>query len=916
MPTPIFEIVAVTDQRPDPDALLERIERDAASAGRGRLRIYFGASAGVGKTYAMLAAARALRDEGREVVVGVVETHGRRETEMLLLGIESIPLARVDFRGTALPEFNLDAALARRPALMLVDELAHTNVPGSRHAKRWQDVDELLAHGIDVFTTLNVQHLESLNDVINGITGIQVRETVPDTFFDDADEVMLVDIPADDLLARLKAGKVYVPEQIEHAARNFFRKGNLMALRELALRRTADRIETDVQAYRSDKSILKVWKTEASLLCCVGPRPGAEHVVRSAARLATQLGVEWMAVYVETPRLARLPAAERDRILRAVRLAQELGGQTAIVSGGDVAAAIVDFARSHNCSKLIVGRPAAPREWPWPRGLARQAATLAPEIDLIEIGRGETAASEPAPAANAANATMPVDDARRTQRRLRYAWTLAACAATTLVAVALVPFFDLANLVMLFLLGVVLVGMRWGRGPAVLAAFVNVAAFDFFCVPPRFSFAVSDAQYLLTFAIMLAVALIIGQMTAGLRYQARVAAYREERARALYEFARDLSSLLQVEDVVVTATRAIARTFRGEVAILVLGDDDRLQLHPGDGAPAGVDAGTAQWAFDHAQAAGLGTDTLAGSAYLYVPLRAPMRTRGVLAIRPESSRMLQVPEQRRQLDTFCALAAIALERVHYVDVAQKALLRMESERLRNSLLAALSHDLRTPLASVIGLAESLALTKPPLSAAQGESARAIADEARRMVALVNNLLEMARIESGDVKLRRDWLPFEEVVGSALKSAQAALARHPVTVDLPPDLPLVELDATLIERVLYNLLENAAKYTPDGSRVGIAAEVAGGNLLVTVSDEGPGIPAGQEELIFEKFTRGAHETATPGVGLGLAISRAIVAAHHGTIHAANGPSGGARFSFTLPLGNAPQAPAELAAKSPA
>jgi two-component system sensor histidine kinase KdpD len=392
-----------------------------------------------------------------------------------------------------------------------------------------------------------------------------------------------------------------------------------------------------------------------------------------------------------------------------------------------------------------------------------------------------------------------------------------------------------------------------------------------------------------------------------LRYQARVASYREERSRALYEFARDLSSLLQTEDVVATAAKSIGRTFRGDVAILVLDENDRLQLRPEGGLQAGVDAGTAQWAFDNAQAAGLGTDTLAGSEFLYLPLRAPMRTRGVLAIRPESPRVLLVPEQKRQLDTFAALAAIALERVHYVEIAQKALLRMESERLRNSLLAALSHDLRTPLASLIGLAESLALTRPPLSGAQQESAQAIADEARRMSALVNNLLEMARIESGEVRLRRQWLPLEEVVGSALKSAQAALARHPVTVSLPPNLPLVEFDATLIERVLYNLLENAAKYTPDGTRVTVAAEVVAGNLVVSVSDDGPGIPRGQEELIFEKFTRGSRESTTPGVGLGLAISRAIVDAHRGTIRAANNPAGGARFSFTLPLGNPPPAP---------
>jgi len=894
------------NERPDPDRLLAEVKAQEAAAQRGHLRIYFGASAGVGKTYAMLAAARALRSQGRDVVVGVVETHGRKETEALVQGIEMLPLAERAYQGRTLREFDLDAAIKRRPALILVDELAHTNVEGSRHPKRWQDIEELLASGIDVFTTLNVQHLESLNDVVGGITGISVWETVPDTFFDNADEVMLVDIPADDLLARLAAGKVYVPEQIERAARNFFRKGNLMALRELALRRTADRVEDDVQAYRSDQAIERVWKTEASLLSCIGPQPGSDDLVRSAARLATQLGIEWTAVYVETPTLQRLPALERERILRTMKLAQELGAKTAILSGEDKAALVVEYARTHNCSKVVVGRAGRTRAWPWARGLAQRVAMLAPDVDLIEIGRGEAGTTD-RPSAGAARAEP--DDPRRDTKRLRYLWALVACAATTIVATALLPYFDLANIVMLFLLAVVLVALKFGRGPAVLAAFISVAAFDFFCVPPRLSFAVSDAQYLLTFAVMLAVALIIGQMTAGLRYQARVASYREERARSLYEFARDLSSLLETQQVVDTAASVIAQTFRADVAVLVPDDKERMVVRNEGGAGLPVDIGAAQWAYDRALPAGVGTDTLAGSAFLYLPLRAPMRTRGVLAIRPENSRVLLVPEQQRQLDTFAALAAIALERVHYVEIAQQALIQMESERLRNSLLSALSHDLRTPLAALVGLAESLAMTTPSPSGTQLETTQAIAEEARRMNALVNNLLDMARIQSGDVKLRRQWLPVEEVVGSALKSAQSALARHRVEVELGRDLPLVELDPTLIERVLYNILENAGKYTPDGTTIRLTAELSGDDLLVAVSDNGPGLPKGQEEAIFEKFVRGARESSTPGVGLGLAISRAIVDAHRGKIWAENNPAGGARFCFTLPLGTPPAAPSE-------
>jgi two-component system, OmpR family, sensor histidine kinase KdpD len=895
------------NSRPDPDQLLSDYNAEEARARRGKLKIFFGASAGVGKTYAMLLAAKAQRGQGLDVVVGVLETHGRAETAALLEGLERIPLLELLVQATAISEFNLDAALARKPALILVDELAHTNAPGSRHPKRWQDIEELLDAGIDVFTTLNVQHLESLNDVVGGITGIRVWETVPDTFFDEADDVVLVDIPADELLIRLKAGKVYLPEHVDRASRNFFRKGNLMALRELALRRTADRVEDDVQAYRTDKSIDAVWKTEASVLCCVGPDASGEHLVRSAARLATQLAVEWTCVYVETPKLQRLPAVERERILRTLKLGQDLGAKTAILASSEPAAALVEYARGHNCSKLMIGRSNRRSLWPWPPSMAAQLAQLAPDADLVETGNSALGTQPQHPASRVADADS--DEPRRARKRIRYAWTILACAVTGLLANVLFPYFDLANIVMVFLLTVVLVAVRFGRGPAVLAAFVSVAIFDFFFVPPRFSFAVTDAQYLLTFGVMLAVALIIGQLTAGLRYQARVARHREERARVLYEFARDLASLLQTEQVVQTSIGVIARTFSAEVAMFVADTQDRLQFAGKSTADVTVDAtaGAAQWAYDNSQEAGSGTDTLAGSKFLYLPLLAPMRTRGVLAVRPENRRLLLIPEQRRHLDTFAALAAIALERVHYVEVAQQALLHMESERLRNSLLSALSHDLRTPLTALRGLAESLALTRPALSIAQLETSQAIAEEARRMSALVNNLLDMARIQSGDVNLRLEWHPFEEVVGSALKSAQSALTSHTVRVDLTPDLPLVEFDAALIERVLYNLLENAGKYTPVGSSIQLSATVDRDTLRVAVSDQGPGVPSGQEESIFEKFTRGDRESATPGVGLGLAISRAIVEAHRGKIWAENGPTGGARFIFTLPLGTPPKMP---------
>jgi len=904
-----------SEQRPDPDLLLAKVKQQEAEAHRGKLRIYFGSSAGVGKTYAMLLAARKLKSEGRDVVIGIVETHGRSETAVLLDGLEVLPPKAMAYRGKELTEFDLDAALLRRPALALVDELAHSNVQGARHPKRWQDVEELLAAGVDVFTTLNVQHLESLNDVVGGITNVRVWETVPDTVFDDADEVVLVDIPADELLERLKAGKVYVPLQAERAANNFFRKGNLMALRELALRRTADRVEGDVQAYRVDKSIGSVWKTANALLTCVGPDAGAERVVRAAARLASQLNAEWHAVYVETPGLQRLPAVRREKILATLNLAKDLGATTAVIADPDVAMSVIAYARSHNLSKLVIGRDPARRLWPWQRSSGQKLAMLAPDIDLVEIGRAE-GAMQNGPAAK--NIASPPDSPgaesadRRRAKRLRYMWAALACVAATLLSMPLAAHFDRSNIVAIFILTVVLVAVRFGRGAAALAAVLSVCSFDFFFVPPRFSFAVSDVQYLLTFGIMLAVGLITGQLTAGLRFQARVAGHREERAGSLYEIARDLSGAVQIDQVVRISDASIERTFRASAALLLPNAGGQLvvtSLRPG--LTLAVDIGIAQWAFDKGQPAGFSTDTLPGSEVLYIPLRAPIHARGVLAVKAHNRRLLRIPEQRQLLDTFAALIAIALERVHYVEVAQDALVRMESERLRNSLLAALSHDLRTPLTVLGGLAESLTLTKPLLSPAQRESAEAIQDEARRMSTLVSNLLDMARIESG-VKLNLQWQPLEEVVGSALNSTRGMLKQHLVEVHIPRQLPLVHIDALLIERVLVNLLENASKYTPPGSRIMLAAEVTADQLSVSVSDDGPGLTIGREEAVFQKFTRGERESATPGVGLGLAICRAIVESHQGKIVATHRPGGGARFTFTLPLGQPPAAAEEAEA----
>jgi two-component system sensor histidine kinase KdpD len=899
----------MTDPRKNPDALLARVQREEEQATRGRLKIFFGASAGVGKTYAMLSAAHQQRARGVDVVVGVVETHGRSETAALLEGLEVLPRREVEYRGTRLAEFDLDGALARRPALILVDELAHNNAPGTRHPKRWQDVEELLGAGIDVYTTVNVQHLESLNDVVGGITGIRVGETIADRIFDRADEITLVDLPPDELLERLRQGKVYLPGQAEQAIRNFFRKGNLIALRELALRRTADRVDDQMRAYRVDEAIRAVWQTRGSLLVCIGPRPGSEKLVRNAARLARELEVDWHAIYVETPVLQRLPEARRDRILRVLKLAQDLGAQTATIPGQSPAQEIVAYARSHNLARIVIGR-GPKRRWPFVRSTAEKVGALSADLDVVHIGLGAKPES--------GEALVPGEPDASTQRAsiANYAWAVAACAIATAATWPLVDIIALANIVMIFLLAVVLVAVKLGRGPAVVAAFLSVASFDFFYVPPRFTFAVSDVQYIIVFAVMLAVALIIGHLTSGLRYQARVASHRETRSRALYEMARELSGVLMEEQVVAISDRHIEASFRMKAVILLPDGSDRLRQPEGDTTRPDIDLAIAQWVFDHGKPAGFGTDTLPGSRVHYVPLQAPMRTRGVLALEPSRSRMLLIPEQRRLLDTFAALIGIALERVHYVQVAQDALVKIESERLRNSILSALSHDLRTPLTALVGLAESLTLTPPALTGTQRELANAIRDESLRMNALVNNLLDMARLQAGDVKLNRQWHSLEEVVGSSVKLCESLLAAHRLRIDLPPDLPLVELDAVLFERVLCNLLENAAKYTPAGSEVRIEAEVDEKDVRLSVADNGPGLAPGSEEAIFEQFRRGERESATPGVGLGLTISRAIVEAHRGKIWAERDRSGGARFVVSLPRGTPPAMHGELPVASAA
>ncbi|MGE8175005.1 two-component system sensor histidine kinase KdpD [Pseudomonas fluorescens] len=880
----------MAEERPDPDQLLARIREEEAQAKRGRLKIFFGASAGVGKTYAMLAAAQTAKQQNIDVLVGVIETHGRAETQALTEGLELLPRKQVVDKNRTLTEFDLDAALARKPGLILIDELAHSNIAGSRHPKRWQDVEELLSAGIDVWSTMNVQHLESLNDIVGGITGIRVWETVPDHVFDTADEVVIVDLPPDDLLQRLKEGKVYMAQQAERAVQNFFRKGNLIALRELALRRTADRVDSEMLQYRQSGAVKPVWGTRESLLACVGPNDQAEKTVRSTARLAAQLNVPWHAVYVETPALQRLPEVKRRRVLATLKLAQDMGAQISTLAGQDIAETLVKYARQHNLSKVVLGRDERPRQRLWRRVLADRIGVLGADLDVIQISLPESRRPP-------AETTSTASDSPITWRP--YLWSVAICAVTTLLAMPLFQVLEQANIVMLFLLAVVAVAVRFGRGPAIMAAFVSVGAFDFFFVAPRFSFAIADIQYLVTFSVMLVVALVIGQMTASLTYQARVAQRREDRMRGLYEMSRLLSAALLTEQVAEIGAQFLAAEFGARSALLVADDNNKLLPPMVTGDAPQVDVAIAQWSYDKTEPAGYGTDTLPSSSTLYLPLSAPMRVRGVLAVQPRDTTRLAVPEQRRLLDTCASLLAISLERIHYINVAQDTTVQMESERLRNSLLSAISHDLRTPLSVMVGLAEALKLTKPPLTGDAAEIATAVGESALRMNTLVNNLLDMARLESGNVVLNRQWQPIEDVVGSALRAIHPILAGRSVQVALEEDLPLVRIDAVLIERILINLMENAIKYTPPGTPISLGASATPENIELWVADEGPGLPRGHEEAIFNKFMRGKKESSIPGVGLGLAICRAIAQAHGGTMLGVTRPEGGARFTLRLP-----------------
>ncbi|HTX24873.1 MAG TPA: sensor histidine kinase KdpD [Steroidobacteraceae bacterium] len=891
----------VADPRPDPDRLLAQVQAEEARAKRGRLRIFFGASAGVGKTYSMLEAARSARALGTDVVAGYVEPHGR-ETERLLEGLEKLPPVAVRYHGIVRREFDLDAALERKPVTLLVDELAHSNLAGGepppRHPKRWQDVEELLDAGINVWTTVNVQHLESLNDLITQITGVRQRETLPDRLFDEADEVELVDVPPEDLLARLRAGKVYIPDEAANAVERFFRKSNLMALREIALRRVADRVEAAARASAPADRLAQPRLAGERILVATGPDVQSEQLVRAGKRLADALDAEWTVVYVETPALLKLSEAQRNRRIALLRLAESLGAEPVTLGGPSAAEALLEYAQTRHVTRIIVGSPKRSGLKAWVRpSTATELARRARGFDLLIIAPPERASQPPSAAAERTDG-MPSQI-----RWDRYAWATAVSVLCTAVAFVMYPHFERVNLAMVYLLGVTIAGLRLGRGPSALTTVLNVAAFDFCFVAPRFSFAVPDAQYLVTFAVMLIIGLVIANLMASVRQQTRVAGARQRRTALLYAMSRELAATRGTAHMARAAVHHVAEVFQCQAVVLL--PDASGKLHyptdpPLEQSLRGSDLGVAQWVADHGRQAGLGTDTLAAAPALYVPLGDAERRLGVLAVLPRNVRRVLLPEQRHLLETFAGQIGLALERGQLADRAESVRVAAERESLRNTLLASISHDLRTPLAAMAGAGSTLAERGPSLDEATRRSlARSIETRALEMSELISNVLDLMRFESGEIALRRDWQMLDDLLEAALTTLEPRLTRYRVETRLPATLPPVHVDATLVVKVFTNLLDNVVKYTPEGTVVVISAAVDGPFVRVTVDDTGPGLPPGDPARLFDKFQRGVEEGTAVGVGLGLAICRAIVQAHGGEIGAHDRAGGGARFEFTLP-----------------
>jgi two-component system, OmpR family, sensor histidine kinase KdpD len=887
------------ERRPDPDLLIDHMRSETERSREGKLKIFFGAAPGVGKTYAMLSSAQQKRAEGIDVVAGLVETHGRKETEELLAGLEMIPRRPVEYRGTILNEFDIDAALSRKPALILVDELAHTNIPGSRHKNRWQDIYELLGDGISVYTTVNVQHIESLNDVVAQITGINVHETIPDFLLDRADEIELIDLPPEELLQRLKEGKVYVAEIAERARKYFFRKGNLLALRELALRRTAERVDAQMQDYRSIKGVRDVWPAAERIMVCIGANPRSIRLIRAAKRMAAGRRADWISVYIEAPTAVKPSESDLRQLSDHMRLAESLGAETVTLSGHKASDEILNYARIRNVTKIIIGKPTHPR---WKDkilgSLLDDVVRGSGDIDVYVIS-GDTGQAAP---------KLAIKPIPRKSDMREWLLGLGIVAACTGIDELMFPYFSLVDLAMIYLLGIMIVASRTGKGPSLLATMFSVASFDFFFVPPYHTFAVSDVKYLVTFFVMFIVAFVISRLTFRIREQANAARLRERRTAALYNLSKDLVHEQEVKTLSSIAEKHISEVFPSKVVILMPDDEKGNLTIPITAEETFAldqsELGVAQWTFDHRQQAGMGTDTVPGAKALYLPLVTSSRTVGVLGILPGSSPGIFDPEQMHILESFANQTAIALERALLAEEAQNAILKAETETLRNTLLSSVSHDLRTPLAAITGASSTLLQPDITLDKhSKKELVKTIYEEAEHLNDIIRNVLDMTRLESGAIVVKKEWHSIEEIIGVVLNRFSEKLKEHPISIHLSVDFPLVPFDALLIEQVLMNLLDNAIKYTPKETPLDLSATLKGDSLLVELADRGPGIPHGEEKRIFDKFVRGS--TVRGGIGLGLAICQAIISAHGGDIWVENRHEGGTVFRFTLPITGKPK-----------
>ncbi|OCK60737.1 sensor histidine kinase KdpD [Bradyrhizobium sp. LMTR 3] len=886
------------EQRPSPEALLEAARREESRA--GKLKIFVGAAPGVGKTYEMLQSAHARKKAGADVVVGIVETHGRAETEVLLNGLEVLPRRRLAYKEQTLEEMDLDALIARRPQIALVDELAHTNAPGSRHPKRYLDVEELLSHGIDVYTAVNIQHIESLNDVVAQITHVRVRETVPDSVFDRADAIELIDLTPDDLIQRLKEGKVYVPKQAERALEHYFSPGNLTALRELALRRTAERVDEQLLTHMQANAIAGPWAAGERILVCVSEDPRAAGLVRYTKRLADRLHAQWTAVSIETRRSLQLTDEQRDRLADTMRLAEALGGEALTIPGVGrrIADDVIHFAHANNVTQIIIGK--STRSW-WFE-LTRGSVVH----DLVRRAGHISVHVIPGDEQGVAKAAVQTA-ARQEPFNLRpYMMALLFVAIGLGAAELIQPMFaGIENVDLVFLTAVVGVAVRYGLWPSLLASVAASLCYNFFFMPPFYTFTIADPTNVAAFFFFMLIALLVSNVAARVRSQADTAIGRVRTTESLYAFSRKLAGTATLDDVLWATAYQTALMLRVRV-VLLLPEDGVLTVksgYPPEDQLDEADLAAAKWAWDNDRAAGRGSDTLPGAKRLFLPMRTGRGAIGVIGIDDDRTGPLLTPDQRRLLDALVDQGALAIERVLLVEDMDRVKRTVESDRLRGALLTSISHDLKTPLASVLGAASTLRDLGSSLNDDQkNELLATMIDESERLNRFIANLLDMTKLESGAIVPNTARHDVSEIVGSTLRRANKILLHHKVSLELSTNLPMLELDAVLFEQVLFNLLDNAAKYAPAGTTISIRGTRDQASVSLQILDEGSGIPPAEVESVFDKFYRahkGDHVRA--GTGLGLAISRGFVEAMHGTISAANrNDRSGAIITIRLPV----------------